>query len=53
MDEMMKRNESTWTRLVLVELLEERALIGQLGPRHGNVQEAKGGRAVFLILYFD
>ena len=30
--------------------ITERVLMGQLGSRHGNVQETKGGRAVFLFL---
>jgi len=43
-DETLKWDRSTWSGLVLVELLEERALMGQMGPRYGNVQEAKGER---------
>ena len=53
MGETMKWDGTTWLRLALAELSEERALMGQLGPRHGNVREAKGGRVVFLYLYFD
>jgi len=48
----MKQDGSIWLQLVLVELSEERALMGQLGLRHGNVREAKGGRVVFLFLSF-
>jgi len=36
--------------LVLAELSEERMLMGQMGPRHGNTQEAEGG-CVFISLF--
>ena len=50
---MMKRNGTAWSQSALVELSPERALMGWLGPRHRNTQEAKGGRVAFLFLYFD
>jgi len=28
------------------------ALMGQLGPKHGDTREAEGGRVEFLFLYF-
>jgi len=33
----MKRDRTAWAQSALAELLEERALMGWLGPRHGNV----------------
>ena len=47
----MKRDGTAWSRSALVELSLERALMGWLGPRHGNVREAEGGRVAFLFLY--
>jgi len=41
---MIKQDGSTWLRSVLAELLEERALMGWIGLRHGNAQEAEGER---------
>ena len=49
----MKWNGTVWVQSALADLLPERVLMGQLGPRHGNMQEAEGGRVEFLILYFD
>ena len=50
---MMKRDRTAWVRLALADLLPERALMGRLGLRHGNMREAEGGRVEILILYFD
>jgi len=50
---MMKQDRTAWARLVLAELSPERALMGQLGLRHGNMREAEGERVEFLISYFD
>ena len=36
----MKQNRTTWAQLALVELSEKRALMGWLGPRHGNCYES-------------
>jgi len=49
----MKRDGTTWAQLALAELSPERVLMGWLGLRHRNIQEATGGRIEFLILYFD
>jgi len=52
--ETMKRDRTVWSQAALAELSQERMLMGQLGPRHGNMREAKGGRVVFSIfIYFD
>ena len=40
----MKQDGSIWVQSVLVELSEERVLMGQLYLRHRNIREAKGGR---------
>jgi len=48
---MMKQDRSTWSGLVLVELLEKRALIGRMGPRHRNIQEAEGRRVYIIFLF--
>jgi len=34
--------------LALAELSEVRALIGQMGPRHGNMRETKEGRICII-----
>jgi len=48
--EMIKRDGTMWSQSALVELSRERALMGWLDPRHGNAQEAEGGRVAFLFL---
>ena len=52
-DEVLKWDGNTWLRLVLVELLEERALMGWMGPRYGKEWEAKRGRGVFSFSIFN
>jgi len=47
----LKWDRSTWLGLALVELSEERVLMGWMGPRNGNAQEAERGR-VCLPFYF-
>jgi len=49
----MKRDGTAWSRLVLAELSQEKALMGRLDPRYRNMQEAEGGRIASLFLYFD
>jgi len=49
----MKQDRTVWTQLALVELLEERALMGQLGPRHGNIQEAEGGHGFYFYILIE
>ena len=52
MDEKMKQDGSTWLGSVLVELSEKRVLMDQMCPRHGNAQEAKGGRVCIYVSIF-
>jgi len=50
----MKQDRTAWAQSALVDLSPERALMGQLGPRYGNMREAEGERGEFLFLYtFD
>jgi len=46
----MRQDGTMWSQSALVELSQERALMGRLGLRHENAREAKGGRVVFLFL---
>ena len=47
----MKRDGSTWSGVALAELLEIRVLMGQMGLRHGNTQEAKRERVCIIFLF--
>jgi len=50
--ETMKWDRTAWTQSALADLSPERALMGRLGLRHGNAQEAKRRRVEFLFLYY-
>ena len=40
----MKWDGTMWSRSALAELSQERALMGQLGPRHGNADGGDKGK---------